>query len=77
MPQNDPTASHERQTMAAAFQSLLKGDTSKRDSLMADMERARFMDAKERALQKLKEIDFFTRADGVSIKSRDLLGVAL
>ena len=69
--------SHEHQTMAAAFQALLKGDTSKRDSLTEDMERARLMDAKERALQKLKEIDFFVRPDGVSIKSRDILRVAL
>lgn len=55
----------------------MKGDTSKRDRLTEDMERARLMDAKERALQKLKEIDFFVRPDGVSIRSRDVLGVAL
>lgn len=64
-------------TMSAAFQGLLNGDTSKRDSLIQDMERARFMDAKERALQKLKEIDFFVRVDGVSIASSDVLRVAL
>lgn len=68
---------HQHRTMAAAFQALLHGDTSKRDTLAEDMERAHFMDAKERALQKLKEIDFFVRPDGVSIRSRDVLGVAL
>jgi hypothetical protein len=73
MPQND----YQHQTMAAAFQALLNGDTRKRDSLMEDMERARFMDAKERALQKLKDIDFWVRPDGVAISSRDILKVAL
>ena len=73
----DKAPDHQHRTMAAAFQALLNGDTSKRDSLIEDMERARLMDAKERALQKLKEIDFFVRPDGVSIKSRDILRVAL
>jgi len=68
---------HQHRTMAAAFQGLLNGDTSKRDSLKEDMERARFMDAKERALLKLKEIDFFVKPDGIVIRSRDVLKVAL
>lgn len=68
---------HQHRTMQAAFAALLRGDTTKRDSLMEDMERAHLMDAKERALQKLKEIDFFVRPDGVSIRSRDVMGVAL
>lgn len=68
---------HQHRTMAAAFQALLDGDTRKRDSLIEDMEQARFMDAKERVLQKLKEIDFFVRPDGVSIRSRDIFRVAL
>jgi len=63
--------------MAAAFQGLLNGDTAKRDSLIKDMERARLIDAKERELLKLKEIDFFVKSDGVAIKSRDVLSVAL
>lgn len=71
------TADHQHRTMQAAFSALLKGDTRKRDSLVDDMERAHLMDAKERALQKLKEIDFFVRPDGVSIKSRDVVKVAL
>lgn len=68
---------HQHRTMKAAWDALLKGDTSKRDSLTEDMERARLMDAKERALQRLKEIDFFVRPDGVSIRNRDVWGVAL
>ena len=68
---------NQARTMKAAFAALLNGDTSKRDSLMADMERARMMDAKERALRNLKEIDFFVRSDGVSIASRDIVGAAL
>jgi hypothetical protein len=68
---------HQRGTMKAAFDALLKGDTRKRDTLVEDMERAHLMDAKERALQKLKEIDFFVRPDGVSIRSRDVMRVAL
>ena len=71
------TASHQQRTLQAAFAALLKGDTTKRDSIKEDMERARFMDAKERALRKLKEIDFFVRRDGVSIKSCDVRRVAL
>jgi hypothetical protein len=74
---SDEADDHQHRTMAAAFQALLRGDTTKRDSLMEDMERARLMDAKERALRKLKEIDFFVRPDGVSIRSRDILRVAL
>ena len=68
---------HQHRTMKAAWDALLQGDTSKRDRLMEDMERAKLMDAKERALQKLKDIDFFVRPDGVSIRSLDVLGVAL
>lgn len=68
---------HQRRTMKAAFDALLKGDTSKRDSLVEDMVQARAMEAKERALQKLREIDFFVRPDGVSIRSRDVMRVAL
>ena len=71
------TTDHQRRTMAAAFQALLNGDASKRDSLTEDMERARFMDAKERALQKLKDTDFWVRPDGVAISSLDVLKVAL
>ena len=68
---------HQSRTRKAALDALLNGDTTKRDSIMEDMERAHLMDAKERALQKLKEIDFFVRPDGVSIRSRDVMGVAL
>lgn len=74
---NDKTTNHQHRTMKAAFDALLKGDTSKRDRIVEDMERAHLMDAKERALQRLKEIDFFVRPDGVSIKSRDVMKVAL
>lgn len=68
---------HQSRTMKSAWDALRKGDTSKRDSLVEDMVRARAMDAKERALQKLREIDFFVRPDGVSIRSRDVMRVAL
>jgi len=68
---------HQSQTLKAAMAALLKGDTSKRDSLVADMERARLVDAREAALQKLKEIDFFVQPNGVSIRSCDVAGVAL
>lgn len=71
------TTNHQHRTMKAAFDALLNGDTSKRDRIVEDMERAHMMDAKERALQRLKEIDFFVRPDGVSIKSRDVMKVAL
>jgi hypothetical protein len=77
---SDPTSKttdHQSRTMKAAFDALLKGDTSKRDRLMEDMEAAKAMDARERALQKLKNIDFFVRPDGISIKSRDVMRVAL
>ena len=77
MTDNNKMTNHEQRTMKAAWDSLLKGDVRNRDSLMEDLERARFMDAKERALQKLKEIAFFVRRDGVSIKSRDVMRVAL
>lgn len=67
----------QHETMAAAFKGLLNGDTTKRDRLVEDMQHAQFLDAKERALQKLKEIDFFVRPDGTAIVSRDILRVAL
>lgn len=63
--------------MKACWDALLAGDVSKRDTLIADMERARIMDAKERALQRLKAIDFFVRQDGVAIRSKDIIRVAL
>ena len=68
---------HQSRTLRTAWQDLLNGSTDKRDSLREDMERARLMDAKERALLKLKEIDFFVGPDGVAIRSRDLLRVIL
>lgn len=71
------TTDRQSRTMKAALDALLKGDTGKRDSLMEDMKRAQFMDAKERALTRLSEIDFFVRPDGVSISSRDVRRVAL
>lgn len=67
----------QHETLAAAFQAILRGDTTKRDRLLEDMKQARLMDAKERALQKLKDIDFFVSHDGVVIVSRDVLKVAL
>ena len=70
-------ADHQRETMAAAFQDLLKGKTGKRDTLAEDMERARLLDAKERALQLLKDIDFFVGGNGIAIASRDIRRVAL
>lgn len=73
----DHVDDHQHKTLAAAFHALLNGDTSKRDSLMEDMARARLLDAKERALQKLKEIDFFVGADGTAVKSQDLRRIAL
>lgn len=69
--------SRQQETMRAAFQALLRGDTSRRDRLMEDMDHARFLDAKERALQKLKDVDFFVKPNGVAIPSRDILKVAL
>jgi len=68
---------HQHKTMAAAFQELCRGGTSKRDTLLEDMERAAALDARESALRKLKEIDFFVRPDGVAIASRAVLSVAL
>lgn len=68
---------HQSRTMAAAFQGLLDGDTSKRDSLKADMERARLMDAKERALAKLRDIDFFVNGAGTAFASHDMRRIAL
>lgn len=71
------TADRQHETMAAAFQALLRGDTTKRDRIIEDMEQARLLDAKERALQKLKDIDFFVKPNGVAIVSRDILKMAL
>lgn len=68
---------NQHRTMRTALDALLNCDTRKRDTLIQDMEQAHFMDAKERALQKLKEIDFFVSASGVIIRSRDVLKVAL
>lgn len=68
---------HQHRTLKAAMDALRNGDTSKRDRIEEDMKRAHFMDAKERALNKLKEIDFFVRPDGIAIKSRDIMRVAL
>lgn len=72
-----PTTDRQHETMKAAFQALLRGDTTKRDRIVEDMEQARLLDAKERALQKLKDIDFFVKSDGVAIVSREVLKVAL
>lgn len=80
MPNSTPSTTarnRQQETLAAAFQGLLNGDTTKRDRLKEDMERARFLDAKERALARLKEIDFFVKPNGVAIISRDILKVAL
>jgi len=68
---------HQHRAMAAAFEGLLKGDTRKRDSLTEDMERARALDARERALHLIRDVDFFVRPDGVAIAKRDLLREAL
>lgn len=78
MPNPETTPRNRQQeTMAAAFQGLLKGDTTKRDRLMEDMEQARLLDAKERVLARLKAVDFLVGRNGVAVKSRDLLNVAL
>jgi hypothetical protein len=68
---------HQTRTMREAFAGILKGDYSKRDAIFKDMERAKFMDAKERVLEKLKEIDFFVGADGAVMMSKEILRVAL
>ena len=68
---------HQGRTMKAAWDALLNGDTRKRDTLKEDMERAALMDAKERAMETLKVVDFFVRPDGVAIRSRDVMRVAL
>ena len=76
MSEKQTAANHQQRTMKAAFDALLEGDTTKRDSLMEDMERARLIDARERALQRLKDVDFFVRADGVAMRSGDIKRVA-
>lgn len=67
----------QRNYLAEAFQAILRGDYAERDRLCDLAEAQIRIEARDRALAKVLAVDFFVRANGTVILSRDVLREAL